>query len=259
MPKISIVSAYYNCKESLWKTLKSINQSKFKDFEYIIVDDASDQSQRIENLVKEFDFVRLIRIEPEDKHHVNSCIPFNLGFSLIKSDIVIIQYPECLHVGDVLSFVNKNSKDNQYITFSCYSLSENASKNFNIKNVKNFQPKSVVEAGKYNSWLVHPIHRPAHYNYLTSITTKDLMDLGGFDERFANGVEFNKDEFADRIKKKNMNIEFIESPFCVYQHNKTMTNRELYENCVKSSNYKIDNGLLQDNSYYEYKKYLKQG
>jgi len=247
---ISIVSAYHNRKEVLLKTLKTMEQSVYKDFEYIIVDDASEPSQRIEDFADEFSFVKLVRIEPEDKHHINPCIPFNMGFSLIKGDIVIIQAPECLHVGDVLSFVNNNSKDNQYLVFCCYSLSESASNKLDIDNIDvELQPRSTTDVGKDNSWFVHPVYRPAHYNFLTSMPTKDLMDLGGFDERFANG--YDDTEFAARVSKKNMVISFIESPFCIHQfhkHNaipsKEATNRRLYDECVKSSNYKVKNSFI---------------
>lgn len=271
MPKISIVAAYYNRKKALWRTLKTIEKSSFKNFEFIIVDDASDSSQRIEDFVEEFNFIRLVRIEPKDKHHINPCIPFNLGFSLVTGDIVIIQSPECLHVGDVLDFVANNSNNNQYLVFCCYSLSSNTSDKLDLvdfdlsalelkSSVTNavgiFRPKSTVDVGKDDSWLVHPIYRPVHYNFLTSMTTEDLYDLGGFDEKFAEGYAFDDTEFASRIEKKKMDIKFVEKPFCFHHFHspagqeipglcaKEARNRMLYEECVKSSQYKVENSFL---------------
>ena len=55
---ISIVSAYYNRKPQFYRTLKSIVKSKFKDIEYIVVDDCSSNEHRIEDLVKEFSFLK---------------------------------------------------------------------------------------------------------------------------------------------------------------------------------------------------------
>lgn len=117
MPKISIVSSYFNRKNELWRTLKVMDKSSFKDFEYVIVDDGSDYRQRIEDLAEEFKFVKLKRIEPADKHHINPCIPFNMGIAMAEGDIIILQSPECMHMGDVLNFVANNSKDNQYLVF----------------------------------------------------------------------------------------------------------------------------------------------
>lgn len=271
IPKISIVSAYYNRKKALWRTLKTMEKSHFKDFEFIIIDDASDSSQRIEDLAEEFNFIRLVRIEPKDKHHVNPCIPFNLGFSLVTGNIVIIQSPECLHMGDVLSFVANNSKDNQYLVFSCYSLSNSVDNKLNsvdfslplielepsiINAVGSFSNKSCDEIGRYDSWYAHPIYRPSHFNFLVSMPTKDLYDLGGFDERFANGHAFDDTEFVSRIYKKKMDIRLIEKPFCLHQFHRSvlqeisnfrareMRNKELYEECIKSSHYKVKNSFL---------------
>lgn len=269
IPKISIVSAYYNRKKALWRTLKTIEKSSFKNFEFIIVDDASDSSQRIEDFVDEFNFIRLVRIEPENKHHINPCIPFNLGFSLVTGDIAIIQAPECLHMGDVLDFVANNSKDNQYLAFCCYSLSNKTSNKldsvdfnlplleleFSISNViGSFHPRSTTDVGKDDSWFVHPVYRPAHYNFLTSMTTKDLRELGGFDERFASGYAFDDTEFASRISKKKMDIKFVERPLCLHHFHdyytvpnlsvKETRNRILYNECIKSPHYKIKNSFL---------------
>lgn len=269
--KISIVTAYYNRKKTLWRTLKSIEKSTYKNFEFIIIDDASDPSQRIEDFVEEFNFIRLVRIKPEDKHHMNPCIPFNMGFSLITGNIVIIQAPECLHVGDVLDFVANNSKNNQYLVFSCYSLGKEVDTKLNsidynlplaefkhsiTSAIGNFSNKGCEEGGRYDSWFIHPIYRPAQLNFLSSIMTKDLWSLGGFNERFANGYAFEDSEFVERINKKKMDVKLIKEPFCIHSfhspadqdianlYSKELKNKKLYMECAKSSNYKIENSFL---------------
>ena len=265
MPKISIVSAYYNRRESLWRTLKSIEKSSVTDFEYIVVDDASDLSQRIEDFEKEFNFLKVVRIEPKDKHHINPCIPFNLGFSMVKGDLVIIQAPECMHVGDVLDFVVNNSKNNQYLVFSCYGLGKVISDKLNttdftessiINTIGKFHPRSTIDVGKEDSWIIHPVYRAKPYNFLTSMTTNDLLDLGGFDEHFANGHSFDDTEFAARISKKGMDIKFINKPMCIHQYHsfagagivdisfKEAKNKKLYKESLKSTNYKIKNSFI---------------
>lgn len=76
--KISIVTAYYNRKQLFYETLKSIAKSKFEDFELIVVDDSSLPEHRLEEYLNEFSFIRIIRLEPENKWYVNPCIPFNI-------------------------------------------------------------------------------------------------------------------------------------------------------------------------------------
>jgi len=271
MPKISIVSSYFNRKNELWRTLKVMDKSSFKDFEYVIVDDGSDYRQRIEDLAEEFKFVKLKRIEPADKHHINPCIPFNMGIAMAEGDIIILQSPECMHMGDVLNFVANNSKDNQYLVFSCYSLSRTSSNNleninFNLtlqdiennttKAIGGFSNKSCDSGGRYDTWFAHPTYRRCLNNFLVSMPMKDMRDLGGFDERFADGFAFDDTDFAVRIMKKKMEVKFIEKPFCLHQFHESVLehisdlrvkeakNKKLYEKLCTLPNYKIKNSFI---------------
>jgi glycosyltransferase involved in cell wall biosynthesis len=271
MPKISIVSAYFNRKAELLRTLKTMEKSSFKDFEYILVDDGSDYIQRIEDLTEEFKFIKLKRIEPADKHHVNPCIPFNMGIAMAQGEIIILQSPECMYMGDVINFVANNSKDNQYLVFACYSLSHKSSNNletvdFNLslqdiedsatKAIGGFSTGSCDTAGRYNTWFSHPAYRNCLYNFLVSMPTKDMSDLGGFDERFADGHGFDDTYLAARIVKKKMDTKLIDKPFCLHQFHgsvleqipdfraKEIKNKKLYEESLQSSDYKTENSFI---------------
>lgn len=271
MPKISIVTAYYNRKLAFWRTLKIMEKSEFKDFELIVVDDASDYDQRLEDFVTKFGFMRLIRIEPQDKKHINPCIPFNLGFSKARGDLIIIQNPECAHVGDVINYVNNGLVENQYLVFSCYSLSDVSTQklakvDFDLP-LPALAPAIKLAVGelrdvgcdsgpRFDSWFVHAKYRRAYYNFLTAITRKDLLDLGGFDERFANGVCYDDTDFVARILKKKMDVRIIEHPFCLHQYHasilvgipnfraKELRNQRLYEEAAKSPTYRVNNSFF---------------
>jgi glycosyltransferase involved in cell wall biosynthesis len=271
MPKISIVTSYFNRKKELWRTLKTIEKSSFKDFELIIVDDGSDYRQRIEDLAEEFKFIRLKRIEPKDKQWVNPCIPFNMGIAMAQGDIIILQSPECLHMGDVIDFVDNHSKDNQYLVFACYSLSQKSSNNlesvdFNLSlqdiessatgAIGGFTTSSCDTAGRYNTWFSHPTYRYCLYNFLVAVSTKDMLDLGGFDERFAYGLGFDDTDLVARILKKNMDIKLVAKPFCLHQFHasvleqapdfraREVKNKKLYEDSLKNPEYKVKNSFI---------------
>ena len=125
-PKISIVTAYYNRKNLFLNTLKSISASKHvKDIEVVVVDDASDKKHRLEDIVDNYPFpINLIRTELEDKWYVNPCIPFNKAIKAAKADLIMLQNPECYHNGDLLDTALDHTKDDNYITFACYSLNK---------------------------------------------------------------------------------------------------------------------------------------
>jgi glycosyltransferase involved in cell wall biosynthesis len=229
--KISLVTAYYNRKQLFFNTLKSIEKSSLKkDLELIVVDDASTDDQRIEDFIDKFDLdIKLLRIEKKDKWWTNPSLPFNKGFKLVTGEVVIIQNPECVHMGDLLKNITENIKDNVYLNFGCYSVDEKltskisyVSKNeFNILKIKYYIEPMInrgINRDGETAWYNHSKYRPHQLHFCSAITKKDLFDLGGFDERFANGIAFDDNEFLVRIKRKKMNIKMVDEPFVIHQY-----------------------------------------
>jgi len=212
---ISIVMAYYNRQILLDETIKSIKQSKFKDWELIIVDDASLTTVRCPEATK------IIRIEQKDKWYHNPCIPYNMGFKEAKGDVVIIQNPECLHVGDVLSYANANIEKGKYISFGCYAVNRMQTKRIR-QGIKPEIDDRMFAVGQkkrddWNGWYNHPVHRPVAYHFCSVITKTDLKAIGGFDERYADGVAFDDDAFIRSIRRRGMNVEITTYPFVIHQ------------------------------------------
>ena len=126
---ISIVTAYYNRKKIFEKTLESIEKSEVKDIEVIAVDDGSREEERLEDLLDKYSFLKVIRLENQNKWYVNPCIPFNIGFREVRGDKVIIQNPECYHKDDIIKFTLDNLEENNYLSYGCYSVNEEKTKN----------------------------------------------------------------------------------------------------------------------------------
>ena len=224
---ISIVTAYHNRKELFYNTLKTINKFKGNlDIEVIAVDDCSSDEHRIESLKTEFPFLNVIRLEKENKWYINPCAVFNIGFKHVKGDVVIIQNPECIHVGEVLEKAS-NISDNDYFSFGCYSIDQTKTELLGVKLKDDFNLESIlniiepnykpVNYDGDNGWYNHSMLRPVGYHFCSVITKKNLNDLGGFDERFAHGIAFDDNEILLRIQKKGLNIKIINNPFVVHQ------------------------------------------
>lgn len=87
IPKISIITAVYNNKKYIRKAVESVFRQDFEDFEYIIVDDGSNDGTEflVEEIAKEDDRIRVI-------HQKNQWIyaAFNKGIDEAKGEYVYI-------------------------------------------------------------------------------------------------------------------------------------------------------------------------
>lgn len=225
--KISIVMAYYNRKEIFLNTLKSILRTEFKgEFEIIVVDDASSEEHRLEDLIEVYKFLKIIRVEKEEKWWTNSCVPFNKAINSATGEFIIIQNPECYHNGDILSFVSKNLTNSNYLVFSCYSLDPtDTGRLFDNKEIIRNE-LSAWQNGQ-SAWYHHSSIRPVGYHFTSAITKENLSKLNGFDERFAKGCDWDDNEFLYRVKLF-LSVKFVDSPFVYHQYHGDSTNRPNY-------------------------------
>lgn len=222
---ISVVTAYYNRKKLFTRTLKSMLPYYGKiDFEVIVVDDGSDEAERLEDLQTDFPFLNVIRLEKQNKWYKNPCIPFNIGFEAVKGDKIIIQNPECYHFGAILTYVDTHLKENEYLSFGCFSMdklnTDDDALFFDEKNIAKLienNNRSFTTDGDLG-WYNHSKFRPEAFHFCAAMMSTDLFDLGGFDERYAKGVGYDDDELIWRIKNKKMQIKFIDDQIVLHQN-----------------------------------------
>jgi hypothetical protein len=204
--------------------LQSFENSEIKDFEVIAVDDASEENERIEDLQNKFKFLKVIRINKEEKNFINPCVPFNLAFNECSGDKIIIQNAECLHYSDILKAATEKLNDSNYLSFACYSIDKQTTDKINeindfcdIKNIVSFLPIRQDVNGQ-NGWYNHGFYRPTGLHFCSAITKKNLIELNGFDELYATGICYDDNEFLHRVKLKNLKIDFENEYIAIHQH-----------------------------------------
>ena len=234
--KISIVIAYFNRKDQLLMTLESIKKSNYLNKEIIIVDDNSREDQKVEAFINRFKGnldIKVITITEKEKTWVNPCIPYNIGIKKAQGDIIVLQNPEVMHVGDCLTFINNNLNKKDWISFNCYG-----SPNFNFNNellhktsnecfekINGIQFNiggNSVERDDVGGWVNHYEKHFVGYHYLAAIHKSDINEYmnGGFNENFKNGVGCDDDELIKRLIHNKFNFKISEfkseKPFCLH-------------------------------------------
>ena len=232
--KISIIIGYYNRKKQLFHTIKTINNSLYKNIEIIIVDDCSNNPDDIlnnsdfENLNMD---IKLITIKKEEKTWINPCVGYNKGILEATGDIIILQNAEVCHIGDALLYVVNNLKPNNWITFNCYGLNNFEDNEYiysqtNNKDIYEYinkiwrDNKYILKPGGNNAftnnvggWLNHFLYNFVAYHYFGAIFKSDLFNKmnGGFDLDYANGICFDDNDFIKRLIYNN--IQFTTNTF----------------------------------------------
>lgn len=226
---ISIVTSYYNRKKLFEETLKSIQKSRVKDIEFIVVDDGSDPGQRLESLQSRYPFLKIIRLERADKWYINPCVPFNIGIREAKGDKIVLQNPECLHVHDVLACVEDELTDENYISMSCYAVSPEQNKLVPSHNAHGTLdqfirtlPQQIYRGGDLPGWYNHSTIRPTHFHFCAAISRNNMAKLNGFDERFSNGIGYDDDEIVARIKMLGLKMIIKDDVSVIHQHHPTL-------------------------------------
>jgi glycosyltransferase involved in cell wall biosynthesis len=243
--KLSICMAYYNRKQLLFTTLKSflLTKTDFKDFEVIVVDDASNEENALtQDMFNTFPFpIKLFSITKDEKWWYSSSIPINISVRNAWGENIIIQNPECIHVGDIISHTIETCTQENYLSYHCYSANDiRTQKILNLEIPSEINIKDAIYPLD-NSWYNHRIYRPAAYHFLSALKKTHFTEMGGFDIRFAKGVAFEDDEFIYRIMLKGLRLEFIDQPFCVHLEHVKFNN--LYPNIKELEN--INRKLFQ--------------
>ena len=216
MKKVTIVMTYFERPAQLRRTLKSIAQTKYPNFEVIIVDDGSIEPASAG--LASFP-ITIIKAATTGKGWQPPEPAYNRGlnFAMLGTpDVIILQNAECYHVGDVISAAAQVTDDN-YISFGCFSIDEQTTKRAHDITALVMANDFCASHDGQCAWYNHPQHRPVGYDFCSAITAKNMQKLNGYDERFINGHGYGDDYLLARIKMLGLRVDITATPFVVHQ------------------------------------------
>lgn len=231
--KISIVMGYINRLEQLQVTLKSILMSKHTNYEVIIVNDGVED---LEFIKQKYSSMNIIIVNNSTKNYVNPCLSYNLGVKHATGELLIIQNPECCHVGDILTTTNVLVKDNDYLAFSTFYLDtyaknqqllnllqfdkleeKNVFWNCNkLKNILNFthtHSKNVLP-DSFKGWVSHHFYNRNYLHFCVAVSKNKFEEIGGFSKEYADGICFDDDDLVRKLICNGLNMSY----FCISEY-----------------------------------------
>ncbi len=203
---ISIVMTSSNRSKQVYYTLKTIQNSAYKNIQVILVDDSDHDPVSIDvlkNLSFNIDFVEIKR---EDKIWKNPCVNYNIGFEYIKGSKILIQNGEVCHLGDVISnFLNIN--DDEYYVYDVKASANNIT-NEEFYKLENIQPDVYDKPYFCNVWPWYQHHVMVNrcLHFLTGMTSETFKKIGEFsyDYSFVSGYDDN--DFIMKIRRADINV-----------------------------------------------------
>ena len=241
--KISIVMGYINRIKQLEITLQTIFHSQHNNFEIIIVNDGTEDLSYLKNM---FDSSKIIIIDNHMKEYINPCMSYNIGIKKSTGDIIILQNPECCHIGDIMTITNCLLKENDYLAFSSFYLDsykknkvlydilfekkQYSWENVLIENVNNnnkfwtrkkvkdmlmftldYKKDSVLPPEK-KGWCSHHFYNNNYLHFCTAIYKNKLENIRYFSEEYKDGICFDDDDLVRKIILNKLNKNYFHIP-----------------------------------------------
>jgi hypothetical protein len=189
-----IIMPYYKRPE-LRFSLKSytIFYSGRNDVEIILIEDSKNAESAVHheelfNTLKIHGGSLNIKVITDPVRSYNPSTKYNLGVKNASGDIIMLTNPETPHRTDILGVLDKEHPEDVYNVCSCLAmyLSKENQDLFNSE----FQE---------HMWYQHSVHRNALYHFCTVLSKKNYLKIGGFDERYSNGIAYDDDNFVRRV------------------------------------------------------------
>lgn len=239
---ITVLMPVFNGELYLKKSIKSVLNSQFKKFEFLIVDDGSTDNSK--SLIKSFKDKRIRFLEKG-----NSGIAETLNYGLSKSKYELIARMDC----DDIILTDRLGKQLKYFESNNVDvLGSNATiiDQFNIEHFKTKMPLSDKQIKNQLKLFESPIIHPS-----VLYKKQKVLDAGGYKENYADDYDLWL-----RMLDKNNFSNIYESLILLRKHESNLSKIKL-ENAIdtkfKSINYYYSTDINPSKIWFNlYKKYF---
>lgn len=221
--KVSLLITYFNRKSQFIKTMESIMLSKINrdNLETIIIDDGSDDNERIEDVLDNFSHLNLKfhRYSKEEKTWGSrtQVVPLNKGIDMATNEFILINGAEMFHCGDVLLDFSKRIKKNKYITYATLSLTKEQTEKLSFD--------ELLKTTNGHMWYQHSLHSNRKFPFCAGMSKEDFIKIGRFAEEFQNAEGYADQYFIDSLNHYGIDIESVDSPYTLHLwHNRIRLN-----------------------------------
>jgi hypothetical protein len=201
---ISIVMTASNRSIQTYFTLKTIQNSSFKEIHVILVDDSDIDPIMKEELEKYPFYIDFISIKRQNKNWINPCVNYNIGFQYIKGTKIIIQNAEVCHVGDVLGYMGT-----QMILDNYYICDVRASKSLDTNNsiyANNINTIDIYKSDELFGIWYQGKERMCNYHFLVGMTLETFNKINRFSYDYTMGISYDDDDFLLKIISNKIQI-----------------------------------------------------
>jgi glycosyltransferase involved in cell wall biosynthesis len=271
--KSSMLLPTYNRKKLLYNTLESYNffYANNQDFEVVIVDDCSNNENRIDNVESDFPHLNIKFIRINQKYGFNPSLAYNVAARNASNDILILSSPETLHTFNFLDLCNNfnDFKENDYYLFSVFCLTHKDHKQFlnqdntiedKINFINKIKPQFYENLGcngydfnnNMGSWYLHEKFRPSKLNFFTAMSKNLYYEISGFNQAFMRGTGYDDTDFLSRLEPHINNYVWFDDTCAIHvDHDLSAqipqnSNVYLFESLQRNQTYKKNNtwGIL---------------
>lgn len=206
--KYSFLMPYYNRDYHLICTLRSflVRYSMRKDFEIVIIEDYKNihnnaYHDRLLEVIKGFNNLNIRHLQYSEKETFSPPVLYNYGAKESLGEILVITNPECYHEVDLLKGFDRelSANKNVYVICGCQSVDLQYNSYVTQDGVTHSEPTGIY---LFRMWYQHSVLNNRRLHFCSAITKDNYFKIGGFDEKYSEGLAYDDDDFRDTILYK---------------------------------------------------------